>query len=442
MNVCPVCSTEQLLTPMGNIKKHPDERGGVVDPPWCKGAGKPPAVVKHNCVECGRQTTLLPDGTIGKHATMSGHRCEGPRTLTDEQDYVPSSYEEHESLVNGIPAALATEVAAEKKAIVAALLGGQERADAAVEAILNPERPTESLQDKSDRLLADQDAAYLAAEEGRERREGGPVPPSQEQFLGSADKKPRATPRKRQPLEPRASEYAVWFEELFFNYQNSRPRSQQATMGPSDAGAACMRRIAMKLTQQPTVNYEKDSWPAWMGTQGHSGAEKLIEYANEISHSQRYLIESALELGHPRVPRGHSDLFDRLRAAAIDWKFPGKSSLSKMHLDGCPEDYRVQLHIYGYGQVRAGETVREVVLIALPREGGTLKDMYVFVEDYDEQVAIDAMNRVEAIYNRLIQLGGDYTKAPKTPGFLCGYCPYYLPGDTSHGVTGCNGKKD
>lgn len=267
-------------------------------------------------------------------------------------------------------------------------------------------------------------------------------------MFGSASTPVRAKPRKRVPLEGEALALSNWFDDLFFRYQHSRERSMQPTIGPSEIGSACMRKIAMKLSQRPEVNFEKDTYAAWFGTQGHLGLEAMLRWSNETTHVERFLIEASLEFGSEVMPHGHSDAFDRqpdavgfdrLGGIVIDWKFPGTSALSKMHLDGCPEDYQTQGQLYGYGQRLAGENVERVAVIALPRQTGDLSGKFVWVAPYDEDIAIKAVKKAEAIKKRLDELGPEgYRQAPKTPSYLCPYCPFYLANDKSE-TKGCSG---
>lgn len=370
--------------------------------------------------QCGGEAKLTPTGKIGKHFD----RRSGDSALMKTWPTCEWSGKKPPETVERRDTVTSTTAERMAPAVAPGSSGGPWRdgpPPAAASEVLNPERPAQSLEDR---------AAALAA------------PPSQDDLLATEPTK--TTRRKRAPLDGRAAEISAEFDEMFFSYQHARPRSLQPTIGPSEAGSDCMRKIAMKLSQRPEVNYEKDSWPAWVGTQGHNGMEEMLRWYNESTHSQRFLIETALQMNSTFLPRGHSDAFDRVHGQVRDWKFPGKSALSKMHLNGCPGGYRKQLHIYGYGMELAGETVREVALVALPREGGSLADKYVFVEAYDREIAVSVIKRVEAIGARLQQLTdqGDeapWLKAPKTPDFLCNWCPWYLPNDTAE-IKGCNGK--
>lgn len=217
-------------------------------------------------------------------------------------------------------------------------------------------------------------------------------------------------------------------KEVWWASQSRSERTLQTAIGPSEIGLDCMRRLAMKISGMPQVNHEGHPWAAWVGTAMHSAYE--IMFTEASGTSGRWITETKVEIGSTVVPKGTADLFDRHLHRVIDHKNMGKSTLSKAWLDGPSKQYETQLHVYGLGLERMGEDVREVALVAWPREGNTLDDMYAWVADYDRDVALAAITRVESIARRLGQLGEDgWRQAPKTPSFGCKFCPFYLPGD-------------
>lgn len=231
--------------------------------------------------------------------------------------------------------------------------------------------------------------------------------------------------RERQPLSPRAFARAERFRDDFWRYEASRPRSTQLKIGPSEVGASCDRRIGYAMTNHPVVNHRNDGWAAWVGTQGHNGLEDMYEWLDNGTH--RWLVNQQVNFPVSWMPSGHVDQFDRKYGRVEDNKFPGASTLREMHLSGQPSvQYQVQLHIYGYGLKLLGEDVREVSLIALPRESGNLKEMFTWVEDYDEQIALDAIARAGEIARYLADHGAHELIA--TPSYLCSFCPFYLAG--------------
>lgn len=432
---CVECGVTVKVTPTGKLRKHRQPSAQMIDGPECPETG---AFPKGRCAFCGNIRVLTAERTFARHNNPIGDAiCEGSRMTVEQQRTAVPPAEQP---------------------------SGVRPTGDAQSATPPPSSPTETATTPGPTPQPPESSSpantiYVSHRSPSEQPSVSPsstapvdiAPPSLDDAMNEAPK-PRAKPRKRVPLEGEALALSDWFDDLFFEYQHARPRSLQATIGPSEIGSACMRKVAMKLSQRPEINLEKDSYAAWFGTQGHLGLEEMLRWKNEKLQVERFLVEAALEFGSEVMPHGHSDAFDRtptavgfdrLRGVVIDWKFPGESALGKMFLDGCPEDYQDQGHLYGYGQRLAGENVERVAVIALPRERGDLSKKFVWVAPYDEERAIAKIRKAEAIKRRLdeYRLGGNpepWKKAPKTPSYLCPYCPFYLANDTKE-AKGCSG---
>jgi hypothetical protein len=153
-------------------------------------------------------------------------------------------------------------------------------------------------------------------------------------------------------------------------------------------------------------------------------------------------------LGIPSVPRGTTDLLDRRYGDITDWKFMGAYSLKKFKLEGPSDTYRIQAQVYGLGAERAGEKVNKVVIVALPRAGGSLDDMWIWEEKYDRKVGRAALDRVQKIAD---QVALSHTDAGLDPQELvmrvakrfptaddCRYCDFHLKNDKEM-TRGCPG---
>lgn len=255
-------------------------------------------------------------------------------------------------------------------------------------------------------------------------------------------------------LSPDARDLATRIKETFYAYSNRKTkdnRSAQTTLGPSEIGTPCDRRLALAVMDVPPVNPGGDGWAAFVGTCTHGGMEDVYRWAD--AGTGRYAVEIRLTFGSVLVPKGTSDLLDRKEGDIVDWKVMGDYSLKKFKAEGPSDTYRIQAHTYGYGAEQAGEKVRRVNIVGLPRAGSSLDQMHVWSEPYDRDVAKQAIARVEAIYARTQQLavetgalaedstadllrrGREFDTA--TP-YECRFCPFYLKGD-KEGVRGCNG---
>jgi hypothetical protein len=121
---------------------------------------------------------------------------------------------------------------------------------------------------------------------------------------------------------------------------------------------------------------------------------------------------------------------------------PGPTILKGYARKRYPGDqYRAQAHIYGRGWARKGLPVNRVMIFFLPRDG-ELDDHYVWSEPYDEQVALDAFERVAGIDLAVQALGTGALELLSTHPHYCNNCPFYMrdskdlsvgcPGDTGH----------
>lgn len=246
-------------------------------------------------------------------------------------------------------------------------------------------------------------------------------------------------------MSERGKEIAVRLRETFYAYTNrdhASNRSAQRTLGPSEAGSSCDRQIAMKLMGVRAVN-PQEGWAPFVGTAVHAELANMFDWANGAD-SGRYVTEMRVEYGNPFVPRGTLDLLDRVLYMVDDHKLMGRYSLDQLVQKGPSETYRVQLHIYGLGAERAGEKVKEVALIAWPRQESSLDKLYVHVEPYDRKLAQAALDRVARIAQEVAIKGtGPFSQMEVAAGFQagddCKWCPFHLKGDKRM-ERGCPGK--
>lgn len=411
-----------------------------------------PAALPRGVCDCGYEGALTKTGKMRAHNRDDNSRCSGsgkpPATFKDTPTATIIT-----TLINQTHPRTSDEAVAD-----AVIETGR-----TVETVELPEDspigPSDPEADELDQR-ADEIAAYLAKDlpfeqperdfewEGLGRRqystdEDAPFEqPSAETtdeallLFEQPDAPKRRTKREPAPVSNRAYARAERFRNDFARYQASRPRSTQLTIGPSEVGAECDRRMGYAMTNHPVVNHHNDSWAAWVGTQGHTGLEDMYRWLD--AGQSRWLVDQEVEFPYAFMPRGKVDQFDRMYGRVEDNKFPGTSTLRKMHIEGQPSiQYQVQLHVYGLGLKLMGEDVREVGLIGLPRESGNLKDMFTWVDDWNEKIALDAIQHAGEVANYLQAHGAHELKA--TPSFLCGWCPFYLPGSPNP-EWGCSAK--
>lgn len=215
----------------------------------------------------------------------------------------------------------------------------------------------------------------------------------------------------------------------------NQPRNHQKMIGPSEIGHPCTRRIAYKLAGTPEVNSRGVAWKPYVGTSVHEQvanimAREEVTRAAAEEFAQRWHVEERVSVGEidGEEVTGSCDLFDAHGGIAWDWKFTSTNMIRRTYKPKGPGDqYRVQAHLYGRGWQRAGHPVKHVGVIFLTRDG-EFTDRFVWHEPYDEQVAVDALARVETIAVGL-RVHGPEVMLPLMPAVeaYCGNCPFYNP---------------
>ncbi len=235
-------------------------------------------------------------------------------------------------------------------------------------------------------------------------------------------------------------------DQIIIDGINNQPRSLQKRIGPSEMGTPCDLRIGYKLLDQPPVNVEdRVAWKPWIGTQVHDGLGCLFELANakfppRPNGDYRFLVEWKLDICQINGDDvdGNCDLY--ADANVIDWKIVGGEQLRKYKKNGPGDQYRTQAHLYGYGWAQKGYPVDRVAVYFLPRDQ-EFRQRYCWSEPYDEQVALDAITRVDGIARLAAALGPAALPLLKTGDAYCRFCPWFRPGSTDL-AGGCAGHPD
>lgn len=222
---------------------------------------------------------------------------------------------------------------------------------------------------------------------------------------------------------------------------NNSARSVQTAIGPSELGSLCDRKIAYRLANVPETNWWSDPLPAIVGTAVHGWLETAVTQFQKVHYMDRWLTEITVQ-PDPMV-RGHCDLYDREVQAVIDWKTVSPTKLKAWKSDGPPSHYKDQVNLYGRGLILAGLPVAKVCLIAVPRSGW-LRDMQVWMHDYEPQRAQDALDRMYGIANTMILAGDNlsFEDIKSAPSGECAFCPWYRGGDRRADLSGCSGNTE
>jgi len=209
------------------------------------------------------------------------------------------------------------------------------------------------------------------------------------------------------------------------------PRSKQKSIGPSEVGGLCDRKIGYRLLGIETTN-APDTWLATIGTAVHAW---LADQYTNLNTDDRFLIEHPVAVTDDL--KGSVDLVDLQRKLVIDWKVVGDSSLKKYKKDGVGDQYRTQAHLYAYGLLRAGYDIRDVAIVFLPR-GGSLRNMYIWSEPFDVSIAQRGIEKLRVARYVVDNTGVDALSLLNATESHCHFCPFYLPGSTDVSV-GCPG---
>lgn len=216
----------------------------------------------------------------------------------------------------------------------------------------------------------------------------------------------------------------------------NQPRSLQKRLGPSELGIACDRKIGFRLAGVSPSNIRDDvPWKPFIGTSVHAQLEAVFTKLNRQypADAPRYLIEHQVDVGEIGGVHitGHCDLLDLHKRAQWDWKVVGTEQLRHYRNDGPSPQYRVQAHLYGRGWQRAGVTVDRVGIVFLPRDR-ELSHSYIWHEAYDERIALQALERIEALQTFVGRAGAAALPLLPTADDMCRFCPWWLPAATDH----------
>lgn len=239
---------------------------------------------------------------------------------------------------------------------------------------------------------------------------------------------PRA---KAEPTGQGDREIVDLLSKVVYDFEAANPRSQQRSIGLSEIGHPCPRRIAYKLAGMPRPEKAfDDPWLMILGTAFDAWLMQALAHANGLLGRERFITQRRVFL-RPDKP-GSLDIYDVDRFQVIDAKLVGKSSREKAKKKPRKE-YRTQVHCYGQGMVNAGYRVDRVAIAYFPRDTYLSKAFHVWSEDFDPRVPAAALERADTINQltnalRPVLDPVQFTRFPKVTGYDCMWCPFYRPG--------------
>lgn len=241
-----------------------------------------------------------------------------------------------------------------------------------------------------------------------------------------------------------AARYARELRDVIIRQADRQPRNVQRSLGPSELGLVCDRRVVSKFAGEPKTNHVSDPWPSVVGTAVHAWLAEHFGLENNLNGYIRWVTEQRVA-AHPLYP-GTADLYDAVEELVCDWKALGPTSMAKvMSPDGPPRHYKIQLLLYAAGYRNLGLPVRRVVLAALPRTSATLDSMYVWEHactPADDQLIAEVL--AETAFRREIARGVmagtiNIRDVPVTPSSDCYFCDHFRPESARDGAPGCPG---
>lgn len=415
---------------------------------------------KIKCPGCPKQLAPTNNGKFRRHTDGGGAPCDYGGTVIPMEDTCNESppsagtpdASSAESSGDDAPAPVQSATSS-----TASSPNSPEPADDASTASAHPALPgvteyTEELED----LASSQLAQYRARVEANLTPFSQPAPTEENQLPLFSQPAGRLSEEPARDMSDLGKSITSWVKELFYQYSNRRTednRSAQVTMGPSEMGTECDRRLALSIMRMPAVNPGGDNWASFVGTCIHSGLEEMFLWANH--GTGRFAVEQRLEFDHEIVPKGTSDLIDRTAFMVIDHKAQGRWSRNKLKSRGPSQTYRVQAHVYAKGARARGERVDYVAIISWPRDESTLEDLYVWTEPYRPDIADGAFARVDDIAaevsRRQAEVREIYPDAEELEvnarvgaSFQikedCRFCSFYLP-NSRDPLRGCSGKR-
>ena len=204
--------------------------------------------------------------------------------------------------------------------------------------------------------------------------------------------------------------------------ENSRPRSNQVQIGPSELGG-CRRKVYYRLHDQHETNTDEMKLAAIMGTAIHSAIEQAIAMADP--DGKKYMVEQEVEYGDMKA---HIDLWIPETGDVVDWKTVKKANLS--YFPSTQQRWQVQVYGYLLDKSGKGKPVN-VNLVAIARDGDE-RDIKVHSEPYDPAIAEEALRWLAEVKTA--------TEAP-APERDESYCKFYCKYYDASGEIGCVGLK-
>lgn len=201
--------------------------------------------------------------------------------------------------------------------------------------------------------------------------------------------------------------------------QKRSERDQQATVGPSDLSDDCDYCLAVKMAPRAGVGLgimrtDGFSLKAWSGTAVHTKLESDIDLPEgHVLTEEKVFIHHIAEYGDVY---GHVDVQFPHMESWNDYKTTDMPKLKGYRLNGVPMRHARQIMMYGLGLNRIRK-MKVAGLVYIPRDSNNVNDIWVATADYNEQLAVESLERAEKLYAQLLKGDLNFTSAPDC--FVC-----------------------
>ena len=112
-----------------------------------------------------------------------------------------------------------------------------------------------------------------------------------DQMLRDSGEDYHPTCKPTDPNEILGSELLSDLTDVIKWTDNNSARSMQTTIGPSELGSSCDRRIAYRLAGTPEANWWSDPLPAIVGTAVHTWLESAVKQFQSVHYMDRWVTE-------------------------------------------------------------------------------------------------------------------------------------------------------
>ena len=171
-------------------------------------------------------------------------------------------------------------------------------------------------------------------------------------------------------------------------------RDKQRRVGPSEIGNPCDRCLGRALMDE-RVEQDFSLYP-WIGTAVHFFLEENT--FKDCEHELKLYVGDVEGYGPIKGTTDMVWIDEDGKLVVVDWKIVGNKKLKSYRANGVSKMYRYQAMTYGKGLELQGRTPDRVAIVFIPRDSGNVRDIWVYEEAYNPEMADAARTRAGLIY--------------------------------------------